>query len=137
MWLQTLLGPAIFRGHQSPQQHEDLAARRIQAAQRQRGSVPPAVQKSLSPYESQRQREALSASLRDVHARCDVLQPPMGGASASELLEKIAATPSLIQALDDLRPGGAAALLHALELPRWLESDGRVTLAALHAAAQI
>ena len=138
-WLQSFFGvDALLQ----PQQE---AARRIQAAQRARqqtcrvASPPPADgalhHDASRPHKMvQHQRSALLASLRGVHASCDVVA---GGASCSELLERIAATPSLLQALDDFRPGNAAALLHALVLPAWVESDGRVTLPELHRAAHL
>ena len=79
-------------------------------------------------------REPLVASLRGVHASCDVVD---GGASSSELLERIAAMPALLEALDACRPGDASKLLHALVLPVWLETDGRVSLPALQRAARL
>ena len=114
MWLRQILG-----GSHNP---EEGGTRVTQPAQQQ-----PDLKRS-----GQDLRGALLSSLGDVHAACDLV---MGSASVSELTVRIAGTPTLLQALDSFRPDGAASLLHALQLPRWLESGGRVSLAALQQSA--
>lgn len=72
------------------------------------------------------------AALEALYNSCDLCT---GGASVSELEERVAADSQLVADLDATRGHGAEKLLHALELGRWLHTDGRITLAELLAAA--
>lgn len=81
---------------------------------------------------SSKARSLVTVTLRELHASCDLVD---SGASCSELLERIAGNMQLLEALDELRPNGAAKVLRCLNINRWLESDGRVSLAALLALA--
>ena len=105
------------------------AATQIQAATRGRRVRAEVGPQSMRDIEKTiKLRMLVTSALQCIHAGCDLKS---GGASCGELLERIALDDRTMQGLGELRPQGAAKLLRSLQIERWLECDGRVSLDAL------